>query len=212
MRPEMAIVIAQVAIPAPARPCLELHLQGRAISRLILHKLLEQRFKGDLDRGVHANFLGDRERQVFDFRRSRDHCFSLGEFSVSGGRFILASARSFTRFNWWVQYRSKVSAHSCSGWMACALVRYSLCRPLRRTCTRPTSRSTRRCLETDGWSSLIRPTMSPTGSSLTTSRPRISLRRGSATALNTSEVVAALAMKRTLHSHMGICQAHMAIC
>ena len=35
----------------------------------------------------------------------------------------------------------------------------------------------------------------------------MSRRRGSATALKASEVVAARAMKRTLHSHIGICQA-----
>src|SRR5277367_2153457 len=36
----------------------------------------------------------------------------------------------------------------------------------------------------------------------------MSRRRGSATALNASEVVAALAMPRTIYSYMGICQAN----
>jgi hypothetical protein len=34
----------------------------------------------------------------------------------------------------------------------------------------------------------------------------ISLRRGSATALKASEVVAARAMNATIHSHIGMCQ------
>src|SRR5712692_187426 len=67
-------------------------------------------------------------------------------------------------------------------------------RPSRRTLTRPTSNNTRRFFETDGCSSPSESTISPTGRSCRAIKFRISRRRGSATALNTSEVVAALAM------------------
>src|SRR5208283_1282076 len=90
--------------------------------------------------------------------------------------------------------------------MAPALVRYSMCRPSRRTSTRPTSNSTRKCLETEGCGKSSRATMSPTGRSWATSKPRMSRRRGSATALKASEVVVARAMRQS-YSHIGICQA-----
>src|SRR5215472_10680382 len=79
--------------------------------------------------------------------------------------------------------------------MASALVRYSMRRPSRRTLTKPTSRSTRRCLETEGCSRFRLSTMSPTGRSCSARKLRISRRRGSATALKASEVVAALGME-----------------
>src|SRR3954470_8400043 len=83
-----------------------------------------------------------------------------------------------------------------------------MCRPLRRTRTRPTSRNTFRCFETEGCSNFIRTTRSPTGSSDTARYSRISRRRGSATALKVSEVVDALAIdEANIYSHMGICQA-----
>jgi hypothetical protein len=57
--------------------------------------------------------------------------------------------------------------------------------------TRPTSRSTRRCFETDGCASTRASTMSETGCSSAARKLRIARRWGSATALNTSELVAA---------------------
>src|ERR671910_2473250 len=79
------------------------------------------------------------------------------------------------------------------GLSACPFSRYSRCRPSSRTSTAPTSRSTRRCLDTCGWASPSRRTRSFTGRSPPTRRSRICRRRGSATALNASAVVAALA-------------------
>src|SRR5229473_3353870 len=69
-----------------------------------------------------------------------------------------------------------------------------MCRPSRRTLTRPTSSKTRRCFETDGCSSPSESTISPTGRSCSAIKFKISRRRGSATALNASEVVAARAI------------------
>src|SRR4051794_9608172 len=79
------------------------------------------------------------------------------------------------------------------GFNAWPLSRYRRNRPSSRTSTRPTSRRTLRCLETCGWPSRSCPTRSPTGRSPARSTSKISRRRGSATALNTSAVVAALA-------------------
>src|SRR5215471_9093750 len=79
-------------------------------------------------------------------------------------------------------------------------------RPSLRTSTRPTSSSTRRCLETEGWGRPRPSTISPTARSCATRKLRMSRRRGSATALKPSEVVAARDMG-SLYSHIGICQA-----
>src|SRR5438270_9380370 len=79
-----------------------------------------------------------------------------------------------------------------------------MCRPFRRTRTSPTSRNTRRCFETEGCSSRSATTICPTSRSSFARYLRISRRRGSATALNGSEVVAALAMSK-IYSYIGIC-------
>src|ERR671911_2691437 len=63
-----------------------------------------------------------------------------------------------------------------------------------RTSTAPTSRSTRRCLDTCGWASPSSATRSLTERSPRASTSRIARRRGSATALNASAVVAARAI------------------
>src|SRR5688572_14473659 len=80
------------------------------------------------------------------------------------------------------------------GLSAWPLSRYSRCRPSSRTSTAPTSRSTRRCLDTCGWARPSSRTRSFTGRSPPVRRSRICRRRGSATALNASAVVAALAI------------------
>src|SRR5712691_4108341 len=77
--------------------------------------------------------------------------------------------------------------------------RYSRCRPSSRTSTAPTSRRTRRCLDTCGWASPSRRTRSFTGRSPPARASRICRRRGSATALNASAVVAARAMGPTIY-------------
>src|SRR4030095_8336578 len=64
-------------------------------------------------------------------------------------------------------------------------------RPSRRTWTRPTSRRTRRCLETEGCSRPRESTISPTGRSSRARKARMSRRRASAMALKASKVVAA---------------------
>src|ERR671915_202992 len=86
------------------------------------------------------------------------------------------------------------------GLSACPFSRYSRCRPSSRTSTAPTSRSTRRCLDTCGWARPSRPTRSFTGRSPPARRSRIWRRRGSATALNASAVVAARATGRPFDS------------
>src|SRR5687768_18178491 len=85
------------------------------------------------------------------------------------------------------------------------LSRYMRCRPLSRTSTSPTSLSTRKCFDTCGCATPRSATRSFTGRSPRARRSRISRRLGSATALNASVVVAALAMGRR-YSYMGICQ------
>src|SRR3954470_17063849 len=79
--------------------------------------------------------------------------------------------------------------------------RYLRCRPSSRTSTRPTSRSTRKCLETCGWASPSRTTRSLTGRSPPARTSRISRRRGSATALNASAVVAARAKSEIIYRY-----------
>src|SRR5829696_10296873 len=79
------------------------------------------------------------------------------------------------------------------GLSAWPLSRYSRCRPSSRTSTAPTSRSTRRCLDTCGWARPRSETRSFTGRSPPARTSRICRRRGSATALNASVVVAARA-------------------
>src|SRR5580765_270927 len=92
------------------------------------------------------------------------------------------------------------------GLSAGPLSRYSRRRPSSRTSTAPTSRSTRRCLDTCGWASPSSRTRSFTGRSPPARTSRISRRRGSATALKASAVVAARAMVRS-YTDIGICQA-----
>src|SRR5688500_14638678 len=79
------------------------------------------------------------------------------------------------------------------GLRAWPLRRYSRCRPSSRTSTAPTSRSTRRCLDTCGWARPSSATRSLTGRSPPARTSRICRRRGSATALKASAVVAARA-------------------
>src|ERR687895_2233487 len=94
------------------------------------------------------------------------------------------------------------------GLSASPLSRYSRWRPWSRTSTAPTSRSTRRCLDTCGCAIRSTRTRSFTGRSPPASTSRICRRRGSATALNASSVVAARAMAES-YTHIGICQAKL---
>src|SRR3954471_11416798 len=87
------------------------------------------------------------------------------------------------------------------GLSAGPLSRWTRCRPASRTSTAPTSRSTRRCLETWGWASPSAPTSSLTGRSPPARTSRISRRRGSATAVNASAVVAARAMHSIIYRY-----------
>ena len=80
-------------------------------------------------------------------------------------------------------------------------------RPSRRAVTRPTLLSTCRCFETDGWFSASASAISDTDRSSPAMNSRMCRRRGSAIALNGSEVVDARATSKVIHSHMGICQA-----
>src|SRR5438270_2599588 len=72
----------------------------------------------------------------------------------------------------------------------------------------PTVRSTVRCLDTCGCATPNSSTRSPTERTRCARRSRISRRRGSAIALNASDVVAALATPAS-YSHIGIRQGLM---
>src|SRR5262245_12957876 len=87
-----------------------------------------------------------------------------------------------------------------------ALVRYNVRRPSRRCVTRPTFQSTCRCFETEGCSSSSASAISLTDRSSDAMSSRMCRRRGSATALKGSEVVAARGML-LIYSYIGICQA-----
>src|SRR6266702_4742849 len=107
--PEMPIAIAHVAIPASAGPRFDLYIQRFAVWRLVARpKLFEQRGKGDIQRRLDVDFLVDRKSQVFKslFGGNHRHHFSLRfvcvDFKSEPWRTI-ASARSFTRFNWCCQ-------------------------------------------------------------------------------------------------------------
>src|SRR6185503_3076554 len=88
-----------------------------------------------------------------------------------------------------------------------AFVRYIVRLPSRRDDTRPTSLNTIRCFDTDGWFSSSLSAISETDRSSPAMNSRMCRRRGSAIALNGSEVVAALAMDVFIYSYMGISQA-----
>src|SRR3954464_15781702 len=90
-----------------------------------------------------------------------------------------------------------------------ALVRYMVRRPSRLTVTRPTSRSTCRCCETDGCASSSASAMSLTERSSAAINSRMSRRRGSAIALNGSDVVAARGMGPFIYSVTGISQVRL---
>src|SRR5215210_4815931 len=91
------------------------------------------------------------------------------------------------------------------GLSAGPLSRYSRRLPSPRTSTAPTSRSTRKCLDTSGWDIPSIRTSSFTDRSPEARTSRISRRLGSATALNASVVVAARAMRK-LYIHIVIYQ------
>src|SRR5579884_322866 len=79
------------------------------------------------------------------------------------------------------------------------------CCPRRTTITTPTLRSTPRCFETVGCPRRSRATTSFTVHSRPSlSKPMISRRRGSATALKTSVIVAARAIGLQIYSYIGI--------
>ena len=82
-------------------------------------------------------------------------------------------------------------------------------RPSRLAVTRPTSRSTCRCFDTEGCSSSSASAISPTERSSAAMNSRMCRRRGSATALKGSEVVEARGTN-LIYSYMGICQVRRA--
>src|SRR3954465_12148017 len=87
------------------------------------------------------------------------------------------------------------------GFSARPLTRYTRKSPSSRTSTRPPPRRTLRVLEPCGWPRPSRTTRSPTGRSPSINASRMSRRRGSATALNTSAVVAARAMHHIVYRY-----------
>ena len=113
-----------------------------------------------------------------------------------------SSSRSSRSFQW----TSKLRTQSCTGFRAAGLTRYRRCRPSFRQRTRSTVRSTPRCLDTWGWGSFSRSTISPTAASPLERDRRMSRRLASAMALKASVVVAALATA-TSYVDIGMCQA-----
>src|SRR5262245_20626583 len=99
-----------------------------------------------------------------------------------------------SRSKLWLQNRSKPPVNSWTGRSPRASRAYRRCLPALRSRTRPTSRSTLRCLEAPGWVIPSSWASSVTGRSPARSSTRISRRCGSAIALKTSDVVAARAM------------------
>src|SRR5260370_15079613 len=104
----MTIAVAQVAVPPSTGPRFDLHVERLAVRCLVAGpQLLEQRGKGYIQGRLDMNFLINGQRQVFEGLFGSNHRFSLrfgvGEFeSVEPWRTV-ASASSFTRFNWCCQ-------------------------------------------------------------------------------------------------------------
>ena len=124
---------------------------------------------------------------------------------VGPPRIWSSTSRSSSRSRRVFQVRSNVRTQSWMGFSAGPLTRYQRCRPSTRTSTRPTARSTPRCLDTCGWLRPSRSTSSPTVASPVPRASRRSRRLASATALNASAVVGVRAMA-TSYSDIGICQ------
>src|SRR6202166_1250473 len=115
--PEVAVVVAEVAVPPAAGPRLDLQLQGLALRGLVPRpQLFEKGGEGRVQRRLDVGFQGEIERQILDAWCGRDHGSSLGCDSVRDGSGALwRSARSLTRFSWCRQRRSNWPVHSWSG-------------------------------------------------------------------------------------------------
>src|SRR4030095_7573893 len=122
--PEVAVAVAQVAIPAASGPRLENHRKRIAVGLFVVGaELFDQRGESGFERSFDADLLSDGQREVFQNRSGYGHDCSFSFFSGSEMGFACASARSFTRLRWCRQKRSKVAVHSWRGRMASALVR-----------------------------------------------------------------------------------------
>src|SRR5262245_61262331 len=205
----MAGVVAEVAIPPPAGPGLDLHLQRPAVGHQAFGaQLVQQRLEGDFDWRRDLDLFADRKRlnRLLLGGESRHDVPLLVLGGVVVAAFAFRSARSLMRSSWKVQNRSKFLTQSCTGFNSLASRRYRRCWPCLATATMPTLRSTPRCFDTAGCGSSIAATRAPTASA---PRPAnssmICRRRGSAMALKTSAVVGARAMS-PLYSRMGICR------
>src|ERR1700757_1752912 len=111
--PEMAIAIAEITVPAAARPGFENHGERIAVGLFVVRaELLKERPEGGLDRCLDADLLGYGQGQIFQYRCGYSHDCSFSVFSELEMGNDLASARSLMRVSWWRQKRSKVSVHS----------------------------------------------------------------------------------------------------
>ena len=101
----MAVIVAQVAEPATARPCFQ--LQGKRLSfrRFVSRpELFQQGIEGYVERGIDENFLGDIKCQVFKFKRScSSNHFSFSSLIEFFKALAFASARSLIRLSWCCQ-------------------------------------------------------------------------------------------------------------
>ena len=62
MAPEVAGIVAEVAVPASARPRLDFHRERLAAGHLPFRaKLVQHRFESDFDRGRDFDFFADFE-------------------------------------------------------------------------------------------------------------------------------------------------------
>ena len=65
--PEMAVAVAQVAVPASARPRLNVHRHGLPFRPFVVRtEFFEQRGKGGFQRRADVNFLRDIQSQIFN--------------------------------------------------------------------------------------------------------------------------------------------------
>ena len=67
VRPEMSVVVAEIAIPATSRPRLQYHRHRAAVAAFVPGaKLFQQRGEGILQRRVHVNLLLDVQREILN--------------------------------------------------------------------------------------------------------------------------------------------------